>query len=140
MSPWSLAICSLATWNLADAARRQGRRLVGDPFPEKGYYYRSDHFSLARFGVPGLLASSGTDYLEYGREWGRVKDTDYIANRYHQPSDEIDPAWDLSGAMLDAELYLQVALRLAGEKGYPRWIDGNEFGRVRDQSAALRVR
>jgi Zn-dependent M28 family amino/carboxypeptidase len=125
---------------LADAARRQGRRLVGDPFPEKGYYYRSDHFSLARFGVPGLLATSGTDYLDHGSEWGRVKDTDYVSSRYHKPSDEIDPAWDLSGAVLDADLYLQVALRLASESGYPQWVDGNEFRRVRDQTAASRAR
>ena len=125
---------------LADAARSQDRRLVGDPFPEKGYYYRSDHFSLARFGVPGLLASSGTDYTEHGNKWGLEKDTDYVSNRYHKPSDEIDPAWDLSGGVLDMGLYLEVAVRLATGNGYPQWVDGNEFRAVRDQTAASRAR
>jgi Zn-dependent M28 family amino/carboxypeptidase len=124
---------------LADAARSQDRRLVADPFAEKGYYYRSDHFSMARFGVPGLLAGSGTDYTEHGNIWGRERDTDYVSNRYHKPSDEIDPAWDLSGAMLDMDLYLQVALRLAGGNGFPQWADGNQFKAVRDQTAASRM-
>jgi Zn-dependent M28 family amino/carboxypeptidase len=125
---------------LASAAQSQGRILVADPFPEKGYYYRSDHFSLARFGVPGLHVSSGTDFNDHGHQWGRAKDSDYLTYRYHKPADEFDPTWDLSGAVQDAELYLQVALRLANERRFPEWLDGNEFKAVRDKTAAARMR
>jgi Zn-dependent M28 family amino/carboxypeptidase len=124
---------------LAEAARSQGRVVVADPFPEKGYYYRSDHFSLARFGVPGLHVRSGTDHAQHGDQWGRTRDREYVSDRYHKPGDEFDDRWDLSGAVQDAELYLKIALRLANERTYPQWNDGNEFEAIRDKTASSRA-
>ena len=121
---------------LAAAAADQGRVLKPESTPEKGSYYRSDHFTLARKGVPMLYARAGIDSLEHGPEWGLQKNTDYVSHRYHKPSDEFDPNWDLSGAMEDLELYFDVGLMLAMERGFPNWRPGNEFRAIRDQSRA----
>ncbi|MGI9263798.1 MAG: M28 family peptidase, partial [Gammaproteobacteria bacterium] len=124
---------------LDEAARSQGRVIVADPFPEKGYYYRSDHFSLARFGVPGLHVRSGTDHEKHGDQWGRAKEREFVSDRYHKPGDEFDEEWDLSGAVRDADLYLQLALRLANERAFPEWREGNQFKAIRDQTASSRT-
>lgn len=121
---------------LAAAAAAQGRVLKPEPTPEKGSYYRSDHFMLARKGVPMLYAKAGIDSHEHGPEWGLEQNSDYIARRYHKPSDEFDPNWDLSGAIEDLELYFDVGLALAMEEGFPNWRPGNEFRAVRDRSRA----
>ena len=121
---------------LAAAAAEQGRVLAPEPTPEKGSYYRSDHFMLARKGVPMLYARAGIDSEDHGPEWGLQKNTDYISHRYHKPSDEFDPDWDLSGAIQDLELYFDVGLMLAMEQGFPNWRPGNEFRAIRDQSRA----
>jgi Zn-dependent M28 family amino/carboxypeptidase len=121
---------------LAAAAAAQGRVLRPEPTPEKGAYYRSDHFMLARKGVPMLYAKAGIDSREHGPEWGMQRNSDYIAQRYHKPSDEFDPDWDLSGAMQDLELYFDVGHMLAMEKGFPNWRPGNEFRAIRDRSRA----
>ncbi len=121
---------------LAAAAAAQGRILRPEPTPEKGAYYRSDHFMLARKGVPMLYARAGIDSHEHGPEWGLAQNTDYIAHRYHKPSDEYDPDWDLSGAIEDLQLYYDVGLMLAREQGFPNWRPGNEFRAIRDQSRA----
>jgi Zn-dependent M28 family amino/carboxypeptidase len=117
-------------------ATRQGRVLEPDPTPEKGAYYRSDHFMLARRGVPMLYAKSGVDSIAHGREWGLAQDADYVANRYHKPSDEYDPNWDLGGAMEDLQLYFDVGLKVARETSFPNWYPGNEFRAIRDKSRA----
>jgi Zn-dependent M28 family amino/carboxypeptidase len=121
---------------LAAAAAAQGRVLQPEPTPEKGSYYRSDHFMLARKGVPMLYARAGIDSREHGPEWGLKRNSDYIAQRYHKPSDEFDPGWDLSGAIQDLELYFDVGVMLAMEKGFPNWRPDNEFRAVRDHSRA----
>jgi Zn-dependent M28 family amino/carboxypeptidase len=121
---------------LAAAAAEQGRVLKPEPTPEKGSYYRSDHFMLARKGVPMLYARAGIDSHEHGPEWGLQQNTDYISHRYHKPSDEFDPGWDLSGAIQDLELYFDVGLMLAMEQGFPNWRPGNEFRAIREQSRA----
>ncbi len=121
---------------LAAAAAAQGRILKPEPTPEKGAYYRSDHFMLARKGVPMLYAKGGIDSHEHGPEWGLEQDADYTAHRYHKPSDEFDPDWDLSGAIEDLELYFDVGLMLASEEGFPNWRPGNEFRAIRDRSRA----
>jgi Zn-dependent M28 family amino/carboxypeptidase len=121
---------------LAAAAAAQGRILRPDPTPEKGAYYRSDHFMLAKKGVPMLYAKAGIDSHEHGPQWGLEQNTDYIAHRYHKPSDEFDPNWDLSGAMEDLELYFDVGMMLASEEGFPNWHPGNEFRAIRDRSRA----
>ena len=71
---------------LARAASKLGRQPVPEPFPERGYYYRSDHFSLARVGVPAMYLTSGTDSIEHGREWGEARQRDYTEHRYHKPA------------------------------------------------------
>ena len=117
---------------LADAAAQVGRTLRPDPEPEKGYYYRSDHFSFAKVGVPSLYTDSGIDHVEHGEEWTLARRADYITNRYHKPSDEFDPTWDLTGALDDLELLFQVGYRIAAGVEWPNWREGNEFRAIRD--------
>ena len=119
---------------LQRAAARQGRVLKQEPTPEKGFYFRSDHFPLARKGVPMLYAKGGVDSVEHGSEWGVARQQEYIATRYHKPSDEYDPDWDLSGAIEDLEMYFDVLQQLAGETRFPQWLPGNEFRPIREQS------
>ncbi|MGI9249725.1 MAG: M28 family metallopeptidase [Pseudohongiellaceae bacterium] len=121
---------------LQEAAATQDRYLAPEPTPERGYYYRSDHFNFAKVGVPALYAESGEDNVEHGREWGAQQAEDYIANRYHAPSDEYNPDWDFSGAAQDVFLYFHIANRLANEDSFPNWFEGNEFRSVRDASRA----
>lgn len=123
---------------LADAAARVGRTLRPDPEPEKGYYYRSDHFSFAKVGVPSLYTDSGIDHVEHGVEWTLARRADYVANRYHKPSDEYDPSWDLSGALDDLELVFRVGYRIAAGGEWPNWREGNEFRAIRDADLAGR--
>ena len=121
-------------------AAAQGRVIVPEPFPEKGSFYRSDHFNLARKGVPVLYAESGIDDRSRGAEWGRAQNNDYVRDRYHKPSDEYDPAWDLSGALEDMQLYLEIVRRLASSNDFPDWRADSEFKPVRDASADRRRR
>ncbi|PCJ23306.1 MAG: peptidase M28 [SAR86 cluster bacterium] len=123
---------------LEDAASAQGRYLAAEPNPERGYYYRSDHFNFAKVGVPALYAESGEDSVEHGREWGAEQAQDYTDNRYHAPSDEYDPDWDLSGAAQDIFLYFDIANKLSQESTFPNWLEGNEFKSIRDASSSLR--
>jgi len=104
-------------------ASEQGRTIVPEREPEKGYYYRSDQFSFAKKGVPALYTSSVT-----------VEDNqDYTANRYHKPSDEYDPNWNMEGAVLDGEALFHVGLRVANVPQRPEWRPGNEFRAVREE-------
>ncbi len=119
---------------LARAAKAQGRVVRPDPEPEKGYYYRSDHFNFARKGVPALDTASGVDYVGRPAGWGQKMHDDYRAHRYHKPSDEYDPAWDLRGAVEDLQLLYAVGSRIADEKRFPRWYEGDEFRAIRDAS------
>lgn len=123
---------------LLDAATRQGRILVQEPSPEKGYYYRSDHFNFARQGVPALYLTRSTDNFAHGKDWGNKRLAAYIANDYHKPSDEYSPDWDLSGAAAEVLLLYDVGNRLAGSNDYPNWYEGNEFKAIRDASADKR--
>ena len=92
----------------AAAARRQDRSIRSHPSPESGYFYRSDHFSLAKYGVPGLA------YLNAG-----ASKTDYVRERYHRTGDEFDAGWDLRGAVQDAQLFFEVGYRLATSATFP---------------------
>ena len=89
----------------AEVAAEQGRTVRADPEPEKGLYYRSDHFSFAKVGVPAFDPDAGIDFVGKPAGWGLKKREEYTANDYHKPSDVIKPDWDLSGAIQDCQLF-----------------------------------
>jgi Zn-dependent M28 family amino/carboxypeptidase len=107
-----------------------------EPTPEKGSYYRSDHFSFARLGVPMVYAESGDDLVKGGVTSGRAAADDYTANRYHKPADEYDPAWDWSGALQDLDINYRVGRELANSTLWPNWYPTAEFRAIRDRSRA----
>ena len=122
---------------LADAAASVNRVIRPDPEPEKGFFYRSDHFSFAKKGVPALYPDNGIDHVEFGEEYGLQKRAEYNAERYHKPSDEYDPeTWDLRGAAQDAQLMFQVGFRIANSDDWPAWNEGTEFKAIRESSLA----
>jgi Zn-dependent M28 family amino/carboxypeptidase len=122
-------------------ARRQGRVLRGDQLPDRGYFYRSDQFSFARVGVPSAYFESGLDYRGRPPGWGREKREAWEETRYHQPSDELTPDWDLSGAVEDARLQFALGYSVAQATPLPAWTRGDEFEAPRLQSLeALRQR
>jgi Zn-dependent M28 family amino/carboxypeptidase len=123
---------------LETAAEKQGRYLAPEEHPERGYFYRSDHFSLAKKGVPMLYFKSGSDSIEHGREWAQKKSEEYTAHAYHKPADEYDPKWNLEGTAMDLQLGLDLGLKLANSRDWPNWYDGNEFRAIRDTSAEAR--
>lgn len=116
-----------------DAARRQGRRVRPDPEPEKGYFYRSDHFSFAKQGIPALYTDQGIDHVEHGEEWTLKQLEEYTKERYHKPGDEYNPDWDLSGAVQDLRLLFRVGYQLSMATEFPEWNKGTEF-RARRQA------
>ncbi len=119
------------------AAEEQGRYVRPDPEPEKGGYYRSDHFSFARQGVPALAADHGVDHVEKGEDWMREEMDAWIEDNYHKPSDEYRPdEWDLSGALEDIRLLFKVGYRLSHESTFPNWREGTEFKALRDSAMA----
>jgi len=123
---------------LEAAAAAQGRELSPDADVEKGYYYRSDHFNLAKKGVPMIYPGSGIDHVEFGKEYGQAQADDYVANRYHKPTDEFDPNWDLSGGVEDIKLYYAVGEAVANGDVWPNWKIGTEFRAIRDESLRQR--
>ena len=126
---------------LEDAARAQGRYVTPEGHPERGLFYRADHFSLAKRGVPVLLnmALAGAyDLQAGGREAGERWLSDFTANCYHQACDAWLPTWDLRGAVQEAELFHAIGARLANSREWPRWNEGSEFRKVREESAGQR--
>ncbi len=119
---------------LKEEADKQGRVLKPEPTPEKGFFYRSDHFNFSKRGVPVLYAKGGNDFVDHDQAWGEAQQNDYITNRYHKPGDEYDESWDLSGMVEDITLYFNVGNRLANETTFPNWFEGNEFRHIRDES------
>jgi Zn-dependent M28 family amino/carboxypeptidase len=118
---------------LARAARAQGRVVRPDPMPEKGSYFRSDHFPFAKEGVPSVHAGGGMEYVGKPAGYGQRVREDYIANRYHKPADKVTPDWDMSGAVEDLELYLQAGREIADGKAFPEWKPGVEWKARRDE-------
>jgi len=113
----------------------QGRYIGEEANPERGGYYRSDHFSFAKLGVPMLDGGSGQDKVTGGVAAGKAAAEDYVANRYHKPADEYDPRWDWSGAVEDLTVYYQLGRTLADRPGlWPNWYPTAEFRTIRDQS------
>ena len=117
---------------LTAAAADQDRYIVPDPNPEAGYFYRSDHISLAKHGLPMLYADGGEDLREGGTEAGQAMGEDYRAHRYHGPADEYSEDWDMSGMVQNTELFFDVGQRLANSTDWPNWYEGNEFRALRD--------
>lgn len=119
---------------IAAVAKDQGRVVRPDPEPEKGFYFRSDHFSFAKVGVPALDPDSGIDYIGKPDGWGIEMRNKYTANDYHKPSDMIKPYWDLSGDVEDCQLYFLVGYQVANDPVMPQWNANAEFKAARDAS------
>jgi Zn-dependent M28 family amino/carboxypeptidase len=120
----------------AQVLRLQNRMIAPDPEPEKGFFYRSDHISLAKVGVPMLYPDGGFDLRVGGTAAGRAVKDRYLERFYHQPTDEFDPAWNMSGPLDDAIVLFTFGGRLANGDSWPNWHEGNEFRRIRDSSRA----
>jgi Zn-dependent M28 family amino/carboxypeptidase len=118
------------------AAQEAGRTVNPDPTPEKGSYFRSDHFPFAKQGIPAVYPSGGTDSVAHGKEWTLAQREKYTAEKYHKPSDEFDPGWDLSGAVDDLRLLFKVGYRLAMETTFPNWKEGTPYKAKRDADMA----
>ena len=121
---------------LTPIAAQQQRSLVPESAPEKGLFFRSDHFSFAKAGVPALYAKGGSDHVEKGRAHGLSVLDDYTAKRYHKPGDEFDPAWDLRGIVQDLDALYGVGKSLSLTRQWPNYREGNAFKAIRDQSRA----
>src|SRR6185503_17351256 len=119
-----------------DAVAEQGREIRADPEPEKGYFYRSDHFSFAKLGVPALDPDSGVSFIGKPADYGRQVRRDYTRRDYHKPSDSVKPDWDLSGAREDLEVFLAVGYRVADAERMPEWKPGREFKARREAMQA----
>jgi Zn-dependent M28 family amino/carboxypeptidase len=112
-------------------ARWQKRVATPDQFPDRGYYYRSDQFSLAKIGVPGVYLHSGVNAVGKPEGWGKKQIEAWTETRYHQPSDEFSDSWDLRGAVDDVRLLYYVGLQAAQRPKMPRWNAGDEFEAAR---------
>ena len=111
-----------------------GRVLVPDTNPQAGYFYRSDHVSFAKKGVPMLYADGGVDKLDGGVAAGKAFADLYTEQRYHKPMDEYDESWDLSGMVEDIEALYSVGLKVINSDDWPSWYPGNEFEAIRQAS------
>jgi Zn-dependent M28 family amino/carboxypeptidase len=107
--------------------------LVQEAEPEKGHYFRSDHFEFAKVGVPALYLDKGIDFIGKPAGFGRRKREEYVSRDYHQVSDEIKPDWDLSGAAQDMQLLFEVGKAVADGEDFPHWKPGSEFKARRDE-------
>ena len=116
---------------LAEAAVKQDRYIMPDPTPEKGMYFRSDHFSFARIGVPSLFARGNCDSREFGSEWAAERENEYLTLRYHKPADNYYPEMNFDGVAEDARVILDVAYTVANSDIRPAWKPGSEFANIR---------
>ena len=121
---------------LKKAADKRGMYLRPDAEPEKGYFYRSDHISLAKKGVPMIYADAGIDLVTGGEEAGKAFGADYTANRYHKPADEYSPDWDLTGMTQSLTLLMEVGADMAYSDIWPNWYEVNDFRALRDEQRA----
>jgi len=117
---------------LGQAAARQGRVMTPNSEPEKGGFYRVDSFEFAKAGVPVLHAARGIEIIGKPSEYGRQKRDEFVAKHYHQPSDEVDSGWDLSGAVQDIQLLFEVGYQVANGDKLPEWKAGSEFKAKRE--------
>lgn len=121
---------------LEKALTDEDRIAVPELTPEKGYYYRSDHFGFAKRGVPMLYVKGGSDLIDGGPEAGAAYENDYRTNAYHLPGDEYDENWDWTGVAQDLQVYYRLGRILAMSSSWPNWMEGDEFRATRDASCA----
>ena len=139
----NFTISGLAKLELLDMliaeGKKQGRYYSPDPHPERGHFYRSDHFSFAKVGVPAISFGYGLDLANGGTARGEKLDAEYIDKHYHQPSDEWSTAWDFTGMAEDTQLLHNLGRNLANSRAWPNWSADSEFRATRDKSAADRT-
>ena len=121
---------------LNDVLKPRDMYIVPDPKPEAGYYYRSDHISLAKKGVPMLYADGGNEHIINGLEYGENFANEYTKERYHKPGDEYDNSWDLSGIQSTTEILFELGYAIANDDAWVNWYEGTEFRAIRDASLA----
>jgi Zn-dependent M28 family amino/carboxypeptidase len=119
-------------------AKHYGMVYSADPKPEAGHFFRSDHFSFAKRGVPAISFGSGNDWVDGGLKAGKAAEDEYNANRYHQPADEWQAGWAFTGMARDLQLLYAVGNDLAHSHAWPNWSEESEFRGVRDKTAAKR--
>ncbi|MBL9175877.1 MAG: M28 family peptidase [Verrucomicrobiales bacterium] len=140
LNPWGrtrdVAVVGLGNSTLDDLAireaERQGRVVTSEPMPEKGMFYRSDHFEFAKVGVPALYLKSGLDYLGRPPGWGKAQADVFTERDYHKVSDEVKDGWDFAGAVEDLQILFRIGLELSQGPVWPEWKPGTEFKAVRD--------
>jgi Zn-dependent M28 family amino/carboxypeptidase len=118
---------------LTEACKTQGRTIKPDPEPEKGFFYRSDHFEFAKQGVPALYTDSGEEYVNKSAGYGQQKRDEYTKKDYHDLTDEVKPDWDLTGAVDDLQLLFLVGHKVANGDQWPEWKAGTEFKAKREK-------
>jgi Zn-dependent M28 family amino/carboxypeptidase len=137
-----VTVIGLGNSTLDDALSRvlsaEKRTMRPDPEPEKGFYYRSDHFSFAKQGVPALYTEPGVDLVGQPAGSGKILRDKYDETDYHKPSDEVKPDWDLRGAIGDLRTLFQVGWLVANSTDWPQWSPGTEFKAKRDSMMARR--
>ena len=121
---------------LAEAAEAHDRTVTPEGSPERGSFYRSDHFNFAKKGVPVLYARGGTQSRDHDAEYMARRQRDYTENRYHAVDDEVQDDWDVQAALDDLRLFFDVGLRVADSDAWPEWYEGNEFRAAREASMA----
>jgi Zn-dependent M28 family amino/carboxypeptidase len=126
---------SLDAW-VTGIAAAQGRIVKPDQFPDRGFFYRSDQFALARIGVPAAYFDDGVEVIGKPEGWGKAQQEKYEATDYHQPSDEIKPDWDYSGAVEDTQLCFYLGAKVANDTKLPAWNPGDEFEAARKKALA----
>ena len=119
---------------IAEMVRADGIRISPDAFPERGYFYRSDHFSFAKVGIPAISIAAGEDFVDRPAGWGKQQAEEYTARRYHQPSDEYRPDFDLTGAAQLARIVYKLGMQLGNAETIPTWNADAEFKAVREAS------
>jgi len=118
---------------IAKYAPEYGRYILPDPNPHTGMYYRADHFSFARVGVPALFARGNCDSREHGKDWALKKEKDWLNNNYHKPADQYDPqTWTFDGIVEDAQIMFRLGYDLANSDYFPKWKEGSEFKEIRE--------
>ncbi|MGE5406551.1 MAG: M28 family metallopeptidase [Methanosarcina sp.] len=124
-----------------DVLKKYGRYAQPDPTPEKGSYFRSDHFSFAREGVPALYLSKGVDDIEHGRDWALKQSEEWTMQNYHKPSDNYEPEkWNFNGMMDDIKIYFEIGYNLSMTDEFPNWSPSFPFKAKRDEMRISKVR